>query len=158
MGRDLRRIGDLGTPGSPSPFRSRVEIEVRYAETDQMGVVHHSVYLVWFEQARTRLCLETGYHYAAIEELGFYLVVTQAEARLIRGATYGETVGVSCWLDRLQSRGLRFAYEVDRDGEKLARGATEHIWVERASGKPCRIPPILKDPFEKLRSGAATSA
>ena len=136
------------------PVRSRIDIEVRYAETDQMGVVHHSVYLVWFEQARTRLCLATGYHYAAIEELGYYLVVTRAEARLLKSTTYGETVAVSCWIDRLQSRGLRFAYQVDRGEERLASGATEHIWVDRASGKPCRIPSVLKDPFGQL---AATS-
>ncbi len=130
--------------------RRRVEVEVRYAETDQMGVVHHSVYLVWFELARTRLCLETGYHYADIEKLGYYLVVTHAEARLLRGAIYGDMVGVTCWLERLQSRGLRFAYEVDRDGEILARGATEHVWVERTSGKPCRTPEMLRQPFSAL--------
>jgi len=123
---------------------------VRYAETDQMGVVHHSVYLVWFEQARTGLCLETGYHYAAIEKLGYYLVVTRTESRLMKAATYGEIVGVTCWVDRLQSRGLRFAYEVDRDNLILARGATEHIWVNRASGKPCRIPKLLETPFARL--------
>ncbi len=115
-----------------------------------MGVVHHSVYLVWFELARTRLCLDTGHHYSEIEDLGYYLVVTRTEARLLRGATYGETVGVTCWLERMTSRGLRFAYEVDRVGEKLARGATEHVWVERASGKPCRIPEMVREPFARL--------
>ena len=115
-----------------------------------MGVVHHSVYFVWFEQARTRLCLDTGYHYAEVERLGYYLVVTRAEARLVKGAIYGDVVGVTCWIDRLQSRGLRFAYEVDRAGEILARGATEHVWVERASSKPCRIPDMLKEPFAQL--------
>ncbi len=140
------------------PVRSRIEVEVRYAETDQMGVVHHSVYPIWFEQARTRLCLETGYHYSAIEELGYYLVVTGVEARLLQGATYGETVCVTCWIDRLQSRGLRFAYQVNRGEDRLATGATEHIWVDRTSGKPCRIPAVLKDPFDSLmRSEAARS-
>ena len=132
------------------PRRSRIEVEVRYAETDQMGVVHHSVYLVWFELARTRHCLETGYHYAEIEQQGYYLVVTGTETRLLRGATYGQTVGVSCWLERLKSRALRFAYEVDHEGAILARGATEHVWVERRSGKPCRIPELLREPFAGL--------
>ncbi len=71
-------------------------------------------------------------------------------ARLLKGATYGETVGVTCWLERLKSRGMRYAYEVDRDGEVLARGRTDHVWVERASGKPCRIPEILREPFARL--------
>ena len=132
------------------PHRAELDVEVRYAETDQMGVVHHSVYLVWFEQARTRLCLETGYHYADVERLGYYLVVTRTESRFLAGAAYGETVRLACWLDKMGSRGLRFAYEVRRDGTLLATGATEHVWVDRASGRPCRIPAVLKGPFEQL--------
>ena len=77
-------------------------------------------------------------------------MVTGTQARLLKGATYGDVVGVTCGLDRFRSRGLRFAYEVDRDGEILARGTTEHVWVDRASGKPCRIPPVLKEPFASL--------
>lgn len=115
-----------------------------------MGVVHHSVYLVWFELARTRLCLESGYHYADIERLGYYLVVTRTETRYLAGAGYGETLRVICWLDKMGSRGLRFAYEVRRDGRVLASGATEHVWVERESGRPCRIPAVLEGPFRKL--------
>ncbi len=115
-----------------------------------MGVVHHSVYFVWFELARTHLCLDAGHHYADIEQSGYYLVVTGAEARLLKGARYGDVVGVTCWLERMRSRGLRFAYEVDRGGEILARGATEHVWVERASGRPCRTPRLLERPFAAL--------
>lgn len=125
-------------------------MEVRYAETDQMGVVHHSVYLVWFELARTRLCLESGHHYADVEKLGYYLVVTRTETRFLAGATYGDTVRVVCWLDRMGSRGLRFAYEVRRGGEAIATGATEHVWVDRESGRPCRIPEVLREPFTRL--------
>lgn len=130
--------------------RAELDVEVRYAETDQMGVVHHSVYLVWFELARTRLCLESGYHYAEIERLGYYLVVTRTETRLLDGATYGDTVRIVCWLDKLGSRGLRFAYEVCRHDDVIATGATEHVWVDRKSGRPCRIPGVLKEPFTRL--------
>lgn len=132
-------------------------MEVRYAETDQMGVVHHSVYLVWFELARTRLCLESGHHYADVEKLGYYLVVTRTETRLLAGAAYGDTVRVVCWLDRMGSRGLRFAYEVRRGEDLIATGATEHVWVDRASGRPCRIPGVLKEPFTRLAGGSRAS-
>lgn len=132
-------------------------MEVRYAETDQMGVVHHSVYLVWFELARTRLCLETGYHYADVERLGYYLVVTRTETRFLAGATYGETVRVFCWLDKMGSRGLRFAYEVCRDGKVIATGTTEHVWVDRESGRPCRIPAVLKGPFTRAAGASPVS-
>ena len=135
------------------PHRGTIDVEVRYVETDQMGVVHHSVYLVWFELARTHLCLATGTHYADVEKLGYYLVVSRTEMRLLAGATYGDTVEVSCWIDRLSSRGIRFAYEVRRDGGLLVSGATEHIWVERASGRPCRTPEVLREPFARLAGG-----
>jgi len=132
------------------PVRQTIDVEVRYAETDQMGVVHHSVYLVWFEQARTRLCQTSGFHYAKIEKMGFNLVVTRAECRFVSGATYGDVVAVDSWLERLQSRGLRFGYGVRRGDEALASGTTEHIWVDRATGRPCRMPEVLREPFTRL--------
>lgn len=128
-----------------------VEVEVRYAETDRMGLVHHSRYLVWFEVARTRLCLQSGYHYAAIEEMGYFLVVTHAELSYRQGARYGDTVTVRCQLAGFGSRGLAFGYEVRRGEAVLLTGSTEHVWVEAETGKPCRIPEPLRPGFEALR-------
>ena len=132
------------------PIRVETEIEVRYAETDQMGVVHHANYVVWFELARTRLCAESGYHYAGIEKMGYLLMVTAVQASYRRPARYGDTVKVVCWNDRLGSRGLHFAYEVRKGEEVLVTGATEHIWVETATGRPCRMPEALREPFRRL--------
>jgi acyl-CoA thioester hydrolase len=134
----------------PHPLRATTDVEVRYAETDQMGVVHHANYVVWFELARTRLCSESGFHYADIEKLGYLLMVTGVEARYYRPARYGEVVQVVCWCERLGSRGMRFAYEVRKDGERLATGATEHVWIESATGRPCRTPEPLRAPFARL--------
>lgn len=138
-----------------APARVPVSIEVRYAETDQMGVVHHANYLVWFELARTALCHETGFHYADIEKMGYLLMVTGAELRYLRGARYGDRVEVWCRLERFASRGLRFGYEVKRGDELLASGATEHIWVEAKSGRTCRIPAVLAEPFRRLGEARA---
>ena len=134
----------------PEPVRSTVDIEVRYAETDQMGVVHHANFVVWFELARTRLCALSGYTYAEIEAMGYLLMVTAVEMRLRQPARYGDTVAVVCWGERLASRGVRFAYEVRRGDDLLATGATEHVWVELASRRPCRTPEPLRAPFAKL--------
>ncbi len=130
--------------------RTEIPIEVRYAETDQMGVVHHANYFAWFEVARTRLCEEAGYHYAAIEELGYWLVVTGANIRYRQGARYGQTVTVSCELEWLGTRGLEFAYNVTFEGTRLASATTEHIWVDRRSGRHCRIPKVLCETFLSL--------
>ncbi|MEA2564145.1 MAG: acyl-CoA thioester hydrolase [Acidobacteriota bacterium] len=132
------------------PVRIETEIEVRYAETDQMGVVHHANYVIWFELARTRLCASSGFHYAEIEKMGYLLMVTGVQASYRRPARYGDTVQVVCWNDRLGSRGLHFAYEVRKGDEVLVTGATEHIWVETTTGKPCRMPEQLRDPFRRL--------
>ena len=67
-----------------------------------------------------------------------------------RGARYGDTVQIVCWVDRLNSRGLRFAYEARRGSDLLATGATEHVWVEAATGKIRRMPEELRKPFEEL--------
>jgi acyl-CoA thioester hydrolase len=135
------------------PIRSEMDVEVRYAETDQMGVVHHANYVVWFELARTRLCSLSGFHYADIERSGYLLMVTGVEVRYHRPARYGDVVRVGCWLERLGSRGLRFAYEVRNGEAKLVTGTTEHVWIDKASGRPCRTPEALREPFLRLSGG-----
>ena len=115
-----------------------------------MGVVHHANYVVWFELARTRLCALSGFHYADIEGLGYFLMVTGVEVRYRKPARYGDTVRVVAWGERLQSRGVRFAYEVRKGEELLATGATDHIWVERATGRPSRAPEAVRGPFRRL--------
>ena len=132
------------------PIRCETEIEVRYAETDQMAVVHHANYVVWFELARTRLCALSGFHYAEIEKMGYFLMVTGVEVRYRKPARYGDTVQVTSWGERLASRGVRFAYEVRRGEELLATGATDHIWVEQATGRPSRAPEAVRGPFRRL--------
>ena len=132
------------------PIRAQVDIEVRYVETDQMGVVHHANYVVWFEVARTSLCAQSGYHYSDIEALGYRLVNSALSVRYRLPARYGETVRVTCWIDHLPSRAIHFAYEVHRDGELLATGITGHLWVESATNRPCRAPEVLREPFRRL--------
>lgn len=134
-----------------------MEIEVRYVETDQMGWVHHGAYIPWFELARTALCKRSGFPYAEIERMGYLLIVTGVELRYRQGAHYGETVTVTCWVDRMTTRTLRFAYEVVRGEALLASGATEHLWVERQGLRPCRIPQPLREPFERLAGKVASS-
>ena len=141
----------------PEPLRHSADVEVRYVETDQMGHVHHANYIVWFELARTQLCARTGVPYADIEKLGYFMVVTGVEIRYRQPAHYGETVTVTAWIDHITSRLTRFAYEVRRDDALLATGATEHIWVDRTTRRPCRIPEPAREPFARLCSASAAS-
>ena len=125
-----------------------VDVEVRYAETDQMGVVHHANYLVWFELARTGLCAQTGYDYPEIERAGYLHPGHRRRAALpARRALRRPRPGPGAGSSALESRGLRFSYEVRRDGERLASGRTSHLWVEAASGRVCRIPSPWREAF-----------
>ena len=96
------------------PHHVDVDVEVRYFETDQMGVVHHANYIVWCELARTRLCLEAGFHYAEIEKRGLLLLVTGVHLSYRSPARYGDTVRAACWVDRVSSRGVTFEYRIER--------------------------------------------
>jgi acyl-CoA thioester hydrolase len=137
--------------------RTQIDAEVRYAETDAMGIVHHAVYLVWFELARTRLCTETGFHYAEIERGGHYLTVTSADVRYRRPARYGDRVSIHSWVDRLGSRGLRFGYEVVSNDVLLATGSTQHVWID-STGRPCRMPERYRPAFTRLAPGTGGDA
>lgn len=140
------------TPEPPpaTPVRCETGIEVRYAETDQMGVVHHANYVVWFELARTRLCALSGFHYADVEAMGYFLMVTGVQVAYRKPARYGDAVTVTCWGERLGSRGMTFAYEVRKGDDLLVTGTTDHIWVEKATGRVCRTPEALREPFRRL--------
>lgn len=130
------------------PKHAEVEIEVRYAETDQMGVVHHANWIVWLELARTRLCLDAGFHYSEIEKQGLLLLVTSVEISYRGAARYGESVVVSCWVHEVGSRAVTFAYHVRRGEALLATATTGHVWVDATSRRPVRFPEELKAPFE----------
>ncbi|MEA2568003.1 MAG: acyl-CoA thioester hydrolase [Acidobacteriota bacterium] len=118
------------------PVESRVR--VRYKDTDQMAIAHHSNYIVWFEIGRTDLCRETGFTYRDIEERGFILVVTEIGCRYRVPYRYDDEVLIRTTVEESGSRSIRFGYELrDTTGEKLhASGFSVHFWVDRASRRP----------------------
>lgn len=115
---------------------------VRYKETDQMGIVHHSNYFVWFEMGRTALCLEAGIAYRDIEAAGFVLVVTEAACRYRRPFQYDDEVAIRTSISEGGSRSLRFAYELRNAGseEIHATGFTAHFWVDSKTRRPVVAP------------------
>ena len=121
-----------------------VPIRVRYAETDQMGVVHHSVYPVWFEAARTELSRAVGIPYTEWERRGVYLMVSEVHCRYRRAATYDQEVTVWVRVGEVSSRRVVFVYEVTQGGALLADGETRHLVVSRESGHPMVVPGDLR--------------
>lgn len=125
---------------------SELEVRVRYAETDQMGVAHHASYLVWFEAGRTEFIRDRGRSYAQVEADGWLLVVVEAHCRYRQAARYDEVLTVRTHLRRLGPATLSFGYELVRkaDGEVLAEGYTVHAVVDR-TGRVRRIPPDIRE-------------
>jgi len=121
-----------------------VPVRVRYAETDQMGVVHHAVYPVWFELARSELARARGIPYASWEQRGYFLVVSALSCRFLRPAFYDQQVFVRVRVKARKSRGVVFQYRVENDaGELLAEGETYHVLVSKSTGKPAAFPEDL---------------
>src|ERR1043166_5142441 len=102
---------------------------VRYKETDQMGIAHHSNYIVWFEIGRTDLCRATGITYRDIEDRGFLLVVVEIGCRFRTPYRYDDEVVIKAAVARAGSRIVRFQYEMsDSGGEVHATGFSTHFW------------------------------
>ena len=118
-----------------------VEIRVRYAETDQMGVAYYANYLIWFEIGRSEFCRERGFSYADLEATGYKLVVTDVHCRYRNSARYDETLLIRTWLTGLNKRMITFGYQILRPEkeEVIAEGETRHLSLD-SKGKPKSLP------------------
>ena len=129
-----------------------VTVRVRYAETDQMGVVYHSNYLIWFEVGRVELMRSLGFDYKRMEfEDDTYMVVADVHCRYHDSARYDELLTVRTRILEAKSRILKFGYEVFRqeDQKLLATGHTLHIACSRA-GRVKQFPDKYKATFLSL--------
>ena len=128
--------------------RSSSRVRVRYAETDQMGVVYYANYLVWFEVGRTDLLRESGWSYREMEQEGYSLPVIEAHCDYKHSAVYDDDLEVHTSAVIVSPVRIRFAYDVVRpaDGVTLATGHTVHASLG-ADGRPRRLPARVKELF-----------
>src|SRR5215510_1821729 len=113
---------------------SETRLRVRYAETDQAGVVYHSNYLIWFEIGRVELCRDYGFNYRDMEiEADAFLPVIEAQVSYRAPARYDDEIVVRTRVIEFRSRLIGFAYEVLRapDGTLLTEGRTRHVVMNR---------------------------
>jgi acyl-CoA thioester hydrolase len=129
-----------------SPFHEH-RLRVRYAETDQMGVVHHMNYLQYLEESRTNLMRERGCSYAELERKGWALPVRKAELRYRAPAHYEEELCVRTRVGRIGNASVTFESEVVRvsDGLLVASGSVELACVRKdaAVRRPMPLPPEI---------------
>ena len=124
-------------------------LRVRYAETDQMGIVYHANYLVWMEVGRVEFCRASGIRYRDLErEDGILLAVVEANCRYLAPALYDEEVIVRTWIAQAHPRMLRFAYEMldAATSAVLATGETKHVFCDRHR-RPMKLPEKFRPAF-----------
>jgi acyl-CoA thioester hydrolase len=128
-----------------SSVESRVR--VRYAETDQMGIVYHSNYLVWMEIGRVDFCRAKGILYSEMEAEGILLVVAEVNCRYSSPAVFDEEVTILTHIADVNPRMVRFEYEIlHTDGKTVATGFTKHVYCSRER-RPMKLPEKYWPPF-----------
>jgi acyl-CoA thioester hydrolase len=110
---------------------SKTRLRVRYSETDQMGIVYHANYLVWFEVGRSELFRELDLPYTELEEQGLGLAVVDASCRYRKPSHYDDDLLIMTELDRMSSRSVRFHYHIYRGETLLAEGKTVHVFINK---------------------------
>ncbi|MGE8080901.1 acyl-CoA thioesterase [Peribacillus loiseleuriae] len=122
------------------------KIEVRYAETDQMGVVYHANYVIWLEIGRTQLIKDLGFNYAEMEADGILSPVIDIQVSYKKPLRYGETATVKTWIESYDGLRVVYGYEILNENEELAVSArSAHVCVKKESFRPISIKRHLPD-------------
>ncbi|MFN0103145.1 MAG: acyl-CoA thioesterase [Bryobacteraceae bacterium] len=117
-------------------------VRVRYAETDQMGVVYHANYIVWMEVGRVEFCRASGLSYRDMAHEGaLHLAVIEANCRYIAPARYDDEIDIETSIEKATTRGVHFVYTMRHaeSGQKLAEGFSRHLFLGHDL-KPMRLP------------------
>ena len=127
----------------PDTLRSHeTRFRVRYAETDQMGVVYYANYLIWMELGRAEYCRAAGIRYRDMEaDDGVLLAVVEAHCRYLHPARYDDEIAVKTWVAKANLRMVLFEYEIREaeSGRALASGATKHMFLG-PDMRPVKLP------------------
>lgn len=122
-------------------IKSESKITARYAETDQMGIIHHSVYPVWYEVARTDFIKQFGYSYSQMEKDGIMLPLVSLNCVYLLPAKYEDELIIQTYVSELKYSSVTFSYEVLRvsDNKIISKGSTVHAFVNTSDFKVINI-------------------
>ncbi len=127
-------------------------IEVRYSETDMMGIVYHASYLPWLEIGRTKLLKDNGLSYATIEKSGVFLPVVEVQMKYRRPATYDDTITIKTEMREKAFAKIRLDYELFKAEELIATGYSIHAFMNQ-SGQPIKAPRDLTERLNRAFLG-----
>jgi acyl-CoA thioester hydrolase len=141
-------VTDHVSPPDAEPLFHDVEFRVRYAETDQMGVVYHTNYLIWCEVGRTDFIRARGMSYAQMERSGVGLAVSELTARFHAAARYDDAIRVRTTLAEVRSRGITFDYLITdvATGRRLVTARTALVSID-PQGRPTALPASVRALF-----------
>lgn len=123
---------------------------VQYYETDQMGVVHHSNYIRYYESGRTEAIRQLGLSYKALEESGVFMPIIDVRSQYIRPAKYDEVLTIRTIVKEMPSARITFHYEIyNEEGILINEGYTTLAFTDSATGRPRRAAPLLTDNLSK---------
>lgn len=128
----------------------RSKITARYAETDRMGIIHHSVYPVWFEVGRTDFIKLTGMSYTEFEESGIMLPLASLSCKYILPIKYEDEVIIETSIISVKAAKIEFRYRVLREDKLCSEGGTVHAFVDSRSFRPINIKKINPPLYEKF--------
>ena len=132
---------------------SESKIIARYAETDKMGIVHHSVYPIWYEVARTDFIKKViGISYSEFEKMGIMTPLVELNSKYIMPADYEDELLVKVFVSKLTPARIEFSYEVRKSGQEkiINKGVTVHAWVGNDL-KPLNLKKKFPSLYEKLQ-------
>ncbi len=134
-------------------MQSKTYLTVRYAETDQMGIVHHSNYPIWFEVGRTEFLKSLGTSYSGVEDSGVILPLVEINCQFKSPAKYEDNILIITGIKSLSRVRVCFSYEVLNASENklLATGETMHAWTDKAL-KPVNAEKKIPELYSMLRS------
>lgn len=133
---------------------SKSTIVVRYAETDQMGIAHHSEYPVWYEVARTDLIKCIGLTYTQMEQMGVMLPLSELTCRYKGAAHYEDVLTVTARVESISAARITFAYAVYQEGEEkpINTGSTTHGFVDSRTFRPINMKKKYPDLYNKMEN------
>ena len=126
-------------------FRFSTDVTARFAETDSQGIVHNSVYLVWFEVARVAYLERYAGGYPALRERGIEALVLEAHVRYVRPARFADRIRIHARCNEVRGARFRYDYALERDGGLVADGWSAHATVDRRTLRPTRVPAWLAE-------------
>ncbi|HDK7137451.1 TPA: acyl-CoA thioesterase [Clostridium botulinum] len=133
-------------------YINRTETTVRYVETDQMGVVHHSNYYPWFEMGRTEFTKATGMKYTDIENIGIMMPLTESYCKYIKPAKYEDEIIIETSIEKLTPVKIIFSYKVIKkeNNELLAKGNTTQAFVDKNTFRVMNLKQCNEELWNKL--------